>query len=249
MTGHEAPDARANIVAEVAQILELDVGTAERVVATFEKFVAEPIVERVKKITPTNVARRNPYAYAARGITSIAEWTGRAADDIEASSLEGLVGTWLEEVAIIVSGGVKPGGGVDLQVERNDADGPVVELYAIQSTTNTKNAGGARSDEAALETSAQVLRAGRRHVDLFLGYVHGRKRTTVLRGVTRMASAAFWDKLSGQDGFQHRLYRATAAMSALLADRIGHDRTDLVDAVGKKFGDGEGKIDPSKLSL
>ena len=125
----------------------------------------------------------------------------------------------------------------------------VVELYAIQSTTNTKNAGGKRSDEAALKTSEKVLQASRRHVDLFTGYLYGRPTTTELRGITHMASSKFWDKLSGQTGFQHRLYLATIAMSALLADRLGHERTDLVAAVDERFGDGEGAIDPSKLSL
>lgn len=249
MVEHAMPDTRANVVADVAEILELDIETAERVVASFEKFVAEPIVEKISAITPADVAGRNPYAYAALGITSIADWTQHAADDIAASSLEGLMGTWLEEVAIIVSGGIKPGAGVDLQVERETADGLVVELYAIQSTTNTKNAGGSRSDEDALNTSAQVLRAGRRYVDLFVGYLYGRKKTTQLRGITRMASGELWDKLSGQTGFRRRLYLATARMSALVSDRVSQDRTELVNAVGEAFGDEVGTIDPTTLPL
>ena len=47
--------------------------------------------------------------------------------------------TFLEEVARIISGGIKPGSGVDLQLE--DEDG-VVHLYAIQASSNTKTSGG-----------------------------------------------------------------------------------------------------------
>jgi hypothetical protein len=47
---------------------------------------------------------------------------------METSALEGHIGTFMEEVARIVSGGVKPGSGVDLQLEHGGED---VSLYAI----------------------------------------------------------------------------------------------------------------------
>lgn len=67
--------------------------------------------------------------------------------DKETSAVEAHIGTWLEEVARIVSGGIKPGSGVDLHVQGVDG---VVQLYAIQSAPNTKNAGGRKSDIEAL---------------------------------------------------------------------------------------------------
>ena len=59
-----------------------------------------------------------------------------------------------------VSGGIKPGSGVDLQVD----NGATVSLYVIQTAPNTKNAGGSQHDLAALKSAAAVLRSQRRHV-------------------------------------------------------------------------------------
>jgi hypothetical protein len=56
----------------------------------------------------------------------------------------------MEEVARIVSGGVKPGSGVDLQIERPGSP-PVTELYAIQAAPNRKSAGGSRSNPFAAQ--------------------------------------------------------------------------------------------------
>ena len=111
--------------------------------------------------------------YTLRGTTTVDEWVQRALDDWETSAIEGHIGMWMEEVARIVSGGFKPGSGVDLQVE-TPGDPPVVALYAIQSASNTKSAGGSRSDVEALRRSASVLRASRRVVELYVGVLHGR---------------------------------------------------------------------------
>jgi hypothetical protein len=54
--------------------------------------------------------------YTARGTTTVDEWVDRALEDWETSAIEGHIGTWMEEVARIVSGGVKPGSGVDQYV-------------------------------------------------------------------------------------------------------------------------------------
>ena len=78
--------------------------------------------------------------YTARGATTVGEWVDRRLEDSETSAIEGHLGTWQEEVSRIVSGGVKPGSGVDLQSTRFGVE----ELYAIQSAPNTKSAGGTR---------------------------------------------------------------------------------------------------------
>lgn len=42
--------------------------------------------------------------YSARGADSVEEWADRVLADKETSAIEGHIGTWLEEVARIVSG-------------------------------------------------------------------------------------------------------------------------------------------------
>jgi len=78
--------------------------------------------------------------YTIRGTITVDEWVDRAFADWETSAIEGHIGTWMEEVARIVSGGVKPGSGVDLQIERRGTP-PVTELYAIQAAPKHKERG------------------------------------------------------------------------------------------------------------
>jgi hypothetical protein len=85
--------------------------------------------------------------YTARGTRTVEDWAERVLADKETSAIEAHLGTFLEEVARIVSGGIKPGSGVDLQLE--DQEG-VVHLYAIQVSSNTKNSGGRKADVEAL---------------------------------------------------------------------------------------------------
>ena len=76
-------------------------------------------------------------------------------EDRETSAIEGHLGTWQEELARIASHGIKPGSGVDLQLERSG----VVELYAIQSARNTKSSGGRRIGTTAMLSGLVTARA------------------------------------------------------------------------------------------
>ena len=79
--------------------------------------------------------------YTVRGIESVEEWADLVLADRETSAIEGHIGTFLEEVARILSGGIKPGSGVDLQLE--DAEG-VIQLYAIQARPTRRTPADAR---------------------------------------------------------------------------------------------------------
>ena len=138
-------------------------GTADRIVQAFDDFVAQPLAANLTKLHGRDLAKRNPMIYTARGVDSVEEWADQVLADKETSAIEAHIGTWLEEVARLVSGGIKPGSGVDLQI--TDADG-VVQLYAIQSAPNTKNAGGRKSDIEALRRGARPLREQRQRVEL-----------------------------------------------------------------------------------
>lgn len=241
-------DALDSVVSDVAGVLRVESVDARRVVVAFQEFVVEPIERKLRDLRPSDVGRKNPFVYAALGVTTTSDLTQRAAVDITSSSIEGLVGNWLEEVAVIVSGGFKPGGGADLQVDRG-GEAKLVDLYSIQSTTNTKNSKGRKGDEEALKKSADVLRAQRRTVDLFVGYLFGRQNTTTLRGVTHLSSREFWDRITGQQGFLERFYLAMPVLAPLLAGRLNSDWAALTEAVGEQFGDPDGNLDPKKVRL
>ena len=152
---------RTSLVSQVQAILGVDAGRAAEIVDAFDDYVAKPLQANLARKTGRDLANRNPAIYTARGVTTVDEWVDRALEDWETSAIEGQIGTWMEEVARIVSGGFKPGSGVDLQIDRPGTP-PTSELYAIQMADNTKSAGGRRSDIEALRRAAGAIRASRR---------------------------------------------------------------------------------------
>src|SRR5581483_5467706 len=179
------------------------------IVHAFDELVAKPMGQKLKKMSGRDLAKRSPMIYAARGIKDVEEWVDRVLEDMETSAIEGHIGTFVEEVARIVSGGTKPGSGVD-------------SLYAIQSADNTKNAGGRRADVESLKRAARPLRAARRHVDMKIGIAFGRARTGSYRAdpdVKVLSSEDFWEEVSGQRDFGARLLGASMALSVLVKKR------------------------------
>src|SRR5581483_3334393 len=188
------------------------------IVHAFDELVAKPMGQKLKKMSGRDLAKRSPMIYAARGIKDVEEWVDRVLEDMETPAIEGHIGTFVEEVARIVSGGTKPGSGVDLQLEPSG----VVSLYAIQSADNTKNAGGRRADVESLKRAARPLRAARRHVDMKIGIAFGRARTGSYRAdpdVKVLSSEDFWEEVSGQRDFGARLLGASMALSVLVKKR------------------------------
>jgi len=188
--------------------------------------------------------------YTARGVTSVSEWVRRVLDDKETSAIESHLGTWLEEVARIVSGGFKPGGGVDLQ--RDQPGSPhVIELYAIQSANNTKSAGGRNSDVVALRRGAAALRASRRRVEMYIGVLGGRATTAALGSdpnIVILGSDDFWERISGKRDFRARLLKATTILSPLVQQRAATHAARIAREAEAVFGDGRGNLDYDKLA-
>jgi Type II restriction endonuclease EcoO109I len=152
----DVPD-RAQLIDKLQDALGVDTPVAEKILNAFDDFVSRPLESNLAKLTGRDLARRNPMIYTARGMTTVDAWVDQVLADKETSAIEAHLGTWMEEVSRIVSGGFKPGSGVDLQREQPD-DPSLVELYAIQSAPNTKNSGSRRSDVNALRAAAAVLR-------------------------------------------------------------------------------------------
>jgi hypothetical protein len=153
-----------------------------------------------------DLAKRNRMIYTVRDTDSAEEWAERVLADKETSAIEAH-STWLEELARIVSGGIKPGSGVDLQTQ--DADG-VVQLYAIQSAANTKNAGGRKSDIESLRRGARPLRGHRQRVELNIAMLGGRGKTSSVRAQPGH-NRAQCRRLLGADQRHPRLPCASAA--------------------------------------
>ncbi len=223
------PVSTGAIVQTVATTLGVPASHAAEVVEAFVDHVARPFDEKLSKLHGRDLAARNPFVYAALGTRNVDDWVDRVLRDKETSAVEGYIGTWMEEVSRIMSGGSKPGSGVDLQLDR---PGNVIELYAIQSTNNTKNSGGSKRDIEALETAARPLRTARRHVDLYVGYLFGRRKTAVSRGVTRLSSDDFWKQVTGVNGFLPKLLSASNDLSVLMTQAAQGDvnriRTEAV---------------------
>lgn len=235
------------VVGAIQPILGVPRGQTIQIVRAFDDFVAKPMGTKLKKLRGRELVKRNAMIYTARGVRDVEEWVNRVLEDKETSSIEGHIGTFVEEVARIVSGGTKPGSGVDLQLER---DG-VVALYAIQNAPNTKNSGGRRADVESLKRAARPLRASRRHVDMNIAVAFGRGKTTALRSdpdVTVLASDDFWEAVSGHRDFGARLLKASMALSVLVKKRAADEVGRLKEEARALFSDEEGGLNLDALS-
>jgi len=238
------PPDRAQLNQQIQAVLGVAPATAADIVQAFDDFVAKPLQANLSKKKGRELAKRNPMIYTARGTTTVDEWVDRALEDWETSAIEGHIGTWMEEVARIVSGGVKPGSGVDLQIERHGTP-PVTELYAIQAAPNTKSAGGSRSDVDALRRAAGALRAGRRVVEQYIAVLHGRKKTAPLGAdpnITKLASDDFWEKVTGITDFRERLLKGSTILSSLLTGRASTEVARIKAEAISIFGDANGNL-------
>jgi len=239
---------QAAIADRVRQILGTDARTAKRVTDAFDRFVAQPLAANLAKLRGHDLALRNPMIYTARGIHRADEWIDRVLEDKETSAVEGHLGTWLEEVAQIVSGGVKPGSGVDLQLTRDDGS---ITLYAIQSAPSTKNAGSRKSDVEALKKAAKPLRAHRKVVDLRIAVLWGRKATAEYGGepgVEIEGSDDFWNNISGIEGFRGRLLEATVVMPELIGSRSTDEVERIRNEARNVFARQDGDLDVTALA-
>lgn len=237
-------DSRRQLVADIANVLGVPSRAAEAVVTAFDDVVARPLQQNLARKRGRDLARRNPMIYTTRGVVTVDAWVDRSLEDWETSAIEGHLGTWMEEVARIVSGGFKPGSGVDLQVER-PGDPTVIELYALQTAPNTKSAGGARSDLDALRRGASALRAGRRVVETYVAVLHGRARTAPIGsdpGVLKLGSDEAWTRITGIPDFRVRLLEATTRLAGLVSGRAAGEVSRIKAEARGIFGDDSGGL-------
>jgi hypothetical protein len=242
-----APLSRARIVDELQLVLGVTKDQAIAIVQAFATFVSTPLEANFKKLTGRDLAKRNPMIYTARGTMSVDGWIDSVLADKETSAIESHIGTWMEEVARVVSGGIKPGSGVDLQV---DEDG-TVQLYALQTSPSTKNAGSRKSDVESLKRGARPLRAARRHVELNVGVMHGQNRTSAVQAepdIRVLASDEFWHRVSGIPDFRTRLLRATVVLAELTRKQSADEVARIRAEARAIYDGGDGFLDMNALA-
>jgi type II restriction endonuclease EcoO109I-like protein len=243
-----APIPRKAIVPAVEAALGVPRSEADRIVQAFDDFVARPLEANLKKMKGRDLARRNPFIYTTRGIEAVDDWADRVLEDKETSAIEGHIGTFLEEVARIVSGGIKPGNGVDLQLQDDEG---TVHLFTIQAAPNTKNAGSRRSDIEALKRAAQPLRGHRQRISMNVAILAGQTRTRALAsdpGITVLASDEFWHRITGIADFRVRLLRASTILAWLVKTRSREEVTRIKQEARDLFSDPEGRLDLDALA-
>ena len=164
------------------------------------------------------------------------------------SAIESHIGTFLEEVARIVSGGSKPRNGVDLQIE--DEHG-VTHLYAIQSVPNTKSAGARRADIESLKRAARPLRGHRLPGEMYIAVLSGRDKSAAIRAepdITMVGSDEFWARISGISDFRARILRASTILSWLIRRRSEDEINRIKQEARELFADGDGRLDLEALA-
>jgi len=243
-----APIPRKAIVPAVEAALGIPRRKSERIVDAFDDFVAKPLEANLKRLSGRDLALRNPMIYTVRGAETVDEWADRVLADKETSAIEAHIGTFLEEVARIVSEGIKPGSGVDLQLVGDDG---VTRLYALQSAPNTKNAGGRRSDIEALKRAARPLRGHRQPVEMYIAVLSGRARSAALRSdpdITVLASDEFWATITGIQDFRVRLLRASTVLAWLVRRRSADEVKRIRSEARALYGDSDGRLDLEALA-
>ena len=239
---------RADLTAKVAALLKVDDDKARRIVEAFDTQIARPIEGKFAQLQPHDLTKRNPYFYAVLGIASVEGWVERALADLETSAVESHVGKWLEDVARIVSGGFKPGSGVDVQRQIDDN---TVELYSLQMAANTKSAGGSQQEISNLQRAAAPLRThGGMRVTTIVGVMFGRKASGSPKAdpnILKPSSNELWERLTGQQNFVPRLLGVARLLSALVSARAHDEAERLKLEAVRSFAAADGTLDLGKL--
>jgi hypothetical protein len=156
---------------------------------------------------------KNPYLYRASGIRTCDDLVRRVLVDYGSASVEGDFGKFFETVAQVASGGVKPAGGgeVDLDIR---IDG-VARLYAIKSGAKGFNSSSYDKAKRDLNSAERRLRQDRVRTEKKIAFAYGRKTTSFREGIEHMASKDFWAEVSGDADFYEKLLRACDALAYL----------------------------------
>jgi len=205
---------RSEIAKKVASIAGLTEAQAKRLVSDFETTFARPFADKLRSLRIKEIIKnKNPYLYRASGIVSCEDLVKRALQDYVSASVEGPFGAVFESVARLLSGGIKPvgGGEVDLDVRRGD----VAYLYAIKSGSKGFNSSSEDKAKRDLDSAESRLRQDRIRTEKKIAFAYGRKQTTFRGGIERLASKQFWADMSGDQEFYKKLLDVCGLLAPL----------------------------------
>lgn len=206
---------RTEISRQVARITGLDEARAKRLVDEFELTFARPFALKLLGLKMRAIIRnKNPYLYRASGLRTCEDLVRRAFQDYVSASVEGYFGPFFESVARVVSGGVKPvgGGEVDLDVRVGDT----ARLYAIKSGSKGFNSSSYDKARRDLESAERRLWQDRVRVVKKIAFAYGKRGKTELKGgIEHLSSKDFWAELSGDERFYAKLLEVCAFLAPL----------------------------------
>jgi hypothetical protein len=228
---------RDAVARQVANGARLSLPQARRIVSEFEIVFARPFSEKLKNLRMADIIKsKNPYLYRASGIRTCEDLVRRILQDYVSASVEGNFGKFFEAVARVVSGGVKPvgGGEVDLDVRRGD----VAHLYAIKSGPKGFNSSSYDKAKRDLNSAERRLRQDRVRTEKKIAFAYGSRRDFFADGIERLSSKHFWAEVSGSETFYRTLLDICAALAPLYTADMKAPYKDLLVEAHKLFCDG-----------
>ncbi len=205
---------KQTIARQIDGIINVGIERSLKIIDEFEITFTKPITEKLSKLKMRDIIRRkNPYLYRASGIATCEDLVSRAFTEYTSTIGENYFGSFFESVARIVSGGVKPasGGEIDLDVRR----GTDAYLYTIKSGPGGYNSSIEAKARLDLGHAENRLRQDRVTVHKTMAYAYGRRTTSFKDGVEKLASKDFWAKLSGDKEFYVKFLDVCAELAPL----------------------------------
>ncbi len=236
---------RDELTLRVCHALSVDHKKAQQIVDNFETFFIKRLVDKLNGLSLRDfIKTKNPYLYRASGIKTCGELVNRAFRDYVSASVETYFGPFFEAVARAMSGGVKPTGGgeIDLDLRYNGH----ADLIVIKSGPKGFNKSSRHRAYQELASAAGKLGQDDFVVHKLVGYAYGRKRTRTLGDVTHLSSKDFWLRVTGDESFYHKLLDACAFMAPLYNADLEAPRRRLLEQAQALFCEGD-RIDWRKL--
>jgi len=210
-------------------------------------------LEKLQNITLTQVLKKNPYLFKAKGITNASDFVENVLQAYLSSSEETVFGSiFFEPLALEVSrakGGIKTGStGVDIEYVSDTTHTAI----AVKSSTNSQNASAQSKQNAEFIKINQTVRAKGKAFDAILGYSYGRASGSLTGKIyRRLAGQAFWEELSGDSNFYLKILGAMKESPAIHRKEYDVQRTRLGNRLTQGFAlnfiTGDGEIDWEKL--
>jgi len=236
---------RAELILGVSRALGTDPARSRDIVNAFETFFVARLLAKLSSVSLKEfIKTKNPYLYRASGISKCNDLVDRAFRDYISASVETYFGPVFEAVARLMSGGTKPAGGgeIDLDIRYNGH----ADLFVMKSGPKGFNKSSRKRAHDELAAAAGKLAHDGTSVRKFIAYAYGRKRTTRQGDVIHLASRDFWERITGDNAFYSRMLDACGAMAPLYAADLDAPRVRLLQEAHSLLCDGD-QIDWSRV--